>query len=116
MAHCDICQRQSKKLEIARPELDPVPVKCTWHHIGVDFVGPLSPPFSSGNRYILTLTDYFSKFSCATALPSKEAEGVVKALKGIFFMFGIPAVITTDQGTEFKNRLNSALSWESSTD
>ena len=99
MAHCDICQRQSKNLEIARPELHPIPVKSTWHHIGVDFVGPLSPP-SSGNRYILTLTDYFSKFACVRALHSMEA-GVVNALKDIF-IFGIPAVITTDQGTEFK--------------
>ena len=104
-----ICQRRSKKLEIARPELHPIPVKSTWHHIGVHFVGPLSPPSSSENRYILTLTDYFSKLACVRALPSKEAEGMVNALKDIFFISGIPAVITSEEGTEFKNRLNSAL-------
>ncbi len=26
-----------------RPELHPVPVHSTWHHIGIDFVGPIRP-------------------------------------------------------------------------
>lgn len=112
VAHCDICQRQRRKLDIARPELHPVPVKSPWYHLGIDFVGPISPQSDEGNRYILTLTDYFTKFACARAVPSKEAVVVVRTLQDIFYTFGIPAVITTDQGSEFKNQMNSALTEE----
>ena len=28
----------NKKMSTARPELFPVPVKCAWYHLGLDFV------------------------------------------------------------------------------
>ena len=46
----------------------------------------ITPPPHNGNRYILTLSDYFTKW--------------VK---------GLPQVLTTDQGTEFCNQLNEEL-------
>ena len=81
--HCPVCQRMNKKLTSERPELHPVPVKSPWHHLGMDFVGPISPPSHSGNRYILTLSDYFTKFAWAKALPTKEAVNVVSALREV---------------------------------
>lgn len=124
-----------KKVDTARPELHPIAVKSPWHHVGVDFIGPLNPPSRRGNRYILTLMDYFTKFAWAKELPTKEAENVVGALKEvtfnaiyipaqfyifksdyhtnlplqIFFLMGIPAALTTDQGSEFRNQLNDSL-------
>jgi hypothetical protein len=47
------------------------------------FVGPVSPPSSSGNKYILTISDYFTKFSFARALPTKEAFNVVDTLRQV---------------------------------
>ena len=73
----------NKKIETTRPELYPVPVKSPWHHLGMDFVGPISPVSRSGNRYILTISDYFTKFGWAKALPSKEAVNVVCALREV---------------------------------
>ena len=64
--------------------LNPVPVKSPWFHCGIDFIGPISPPYSqSGNRYILTLSDYFTKFGWARALPTKEAIPVVSVLRDV---------------------------------
>ena len=63
-----------------RPELHPIPVKSPWYHLGMDFIGPISPPSQSGNHYILTVSDYFTKFLWAKALPTKEAGSVVMAL------------------------------------
>ena len=54
MNACDVCQRMNKKVVVDRPELHPIPVKSTWYH-GIDFVGPISPPSSTGNRYIMTV-------------------------------------------------------------
>ena len=130
----------NKKLTLERPELHPVPVKSPWHHLGMDFVGPISPPSQSGNRYILTLSDYFTKFAWAKAMPTKEAMNVVSALREVstvilchhfipiiiyvaisnflflfasifqlFFIMGLPSVMTTDQGREFHNRVNEEL-------
>ena len=73
----------NKKLTTERPELHPVPVKSPWYHLGMDFVGPISPPSRSGNRYILTLSDYFTKLAWAKAMPTKEAMNVVSALSTI---------------------------------
>ena len=79
----------NKKLDIVHPELYPVPVKSPWYHIGMDFVGPISPTSSSGNRYILTISDYFTKFVWAKALPTKEAANVVGALREVRYTFHV---------------------------
>ena len=41
------------------PELHPIPVVAPWHHIGIDFIGPISPQSTKGNCYILTISDFF---------------------------------------------------------
>ena len=74
---CDVCQRVMVK---STPELHPVPVHSTWHHIGIDFVGRISSTSRSGNKYFLTVSDYFSKWVCAFPLPTKEATGVACTL------------------------------------
>ena len=68
---------------ITRPELHPVPVKTAWYHIEMDFIGPISPTTHNGNRFILTMCDYFTKFSWAKALPTKEAVNVITALRQV---------------------------------
>ena len=52
---CPVCQRMNKKIDTGRPELHPIPIKSPWYHVGVDFIGPISPPSTNGNRYILTV-------------------------------------------------------------
>lgn len=80
----------NKKMTSTTPELHPVPVKSPWYHIGIDFVGPITPTSSSGNRYILTVSDYFTKWAEAVALPSKHAQGVAEALFKVIKIVGIP--------------------------
>ena len=57
-----------------------VPVRSTWVHVAIDFTGPISPISSSGNRYVLTLTDYFSKWVEAVPKETKETFGVSNIL------------------------------------
>ena len=77
----------NKKMTSTTPELHPVPVK---YRIGIDFVGPITPTSSSGNRYILTVSDYFTKWAEAVALPSKHAQGVAETLFKVIKIVGIP--------------------------
>lgn len=54
---------------------------CTFTDSLVNIVtGPL-PLTSDGNRYILTMTDYFTKFVDLFALPDKTAQGVSRSIK-----------------------------------
>ena len=80
IAACDVCQRSSRKPLFSETELHPVPIHSPWFHVGIDFVGPITPASSSGNRFILTLSDYFTKWVDAVPLPSKHAMGVAASL------------------------------------
>lgn len=82
---CDVCQRSSRKIDTVSPELHPIPVVSPWYHVGIDFIGPVSPASTMGNKYILTVADYFTKFVDATALPTKEADGVATTLFKVLF-------------------------------
>ncbi len=77
---CDICQQTNRKINITALELHPVPVVSPWYHIGNDLIGPISPKSQQRNCYILTISDYFTKFVDAIALPDKEAPSVASAL------------------------------------
>eukprot|EP00731_Ephydatia_muelleri_P033277 Em0027g25a len=61
LSKCDVCQRMNRKLTTGVPELHPIPVKAPWYMVGIDFIGPLSPVAKDGSRYILTISDYFTK-------------------------------------------------------
>ena len=78
VSSCDRCQRHNKKLDALAGVLHSIPVKAQiWHQVGMDLIGPL-PETSLGNKYIIPLTDYFSKWAEATALPDKTAVSVAK--------------------------------------
>ncbi len=60
--------------------LHPIPVQPRlWHQIGMDLIGPLTET-SRNNKFIITVTDYFSKWAEAGPLPSKHAYGVARFL------------------------------------
>ena len=110
--------------------LHPIPVKPNiFHQVGMDLIGPL-PETPRGNKYVITLTDYFSKWAEAAPLPSKHADGVAKFIysvsipagittniqfttevlsTGDLCRFGSPEILITDQGREFVNELSAEL-------
>ena len=83
MESCDRCQCGNKKLKKAVGGLHPIPVKPNlFYQLGMDMIGPL-PETPRGNKYVVTLTDYFSKWAEAAPLPSKHAEGVAKFIYSV---------------------------------
>lgn len=77
---CHECQKMNKKPLTTATELHPIPVRSPWYHVGMDFVGPITPVSRNGNRFILTLSDYFTKWVEAVPLPSKSSFGVARSL------------------------------------
>ena len=57
--------------------------------ICMDLVGPIHPPSSRGNKYVLTVIDMLTGFTVATAIPDKNAETVCKAYRDhVYCIFG----------------------------
>lgn len=73
-----------------------------WDLIGIDLTGPL-PKTVNGFQYILTATDFFSKWVEAFPLKSKSAAEVARCICSIIYRHGCPKRILSDQGREFVN-------------
>jgi len=51
----------------------------------MDLIGPM-PETPRGNKFIVTLTDYFTKWAEAAPLPDKTALGVAKFIYSVSTM------------------------------
>jgi len=104
---CDACQRRGQKG--GKSYLNPIKVGEPFERIGIDFVGPLERT-KKGNKYILVVTDYLTKWPEAKAMKEATAENVVKFIyEGIICRHGCPKIILSDRGTHFKNKLVEEL-------
>ena len=75
----------------------------------MDLVGPM-PLTPRGNRWILVLTDHFTRWQDALAIPDATAPVIATTLdERVFRYFGLPKVIQTDQGAQFECRLMKEL-------
>lgn len=101
---CEKCQLTSGK-RVARAQLQPLPIiETPFERIGMDVVGPLERS-SSGNRYILVICDYATRYPEAFPLRSVKARNVANCLLQLFSRVGIPQEVLTDCGTNFMSKL-----------
>ena len=64
--------------------------------IALDFMGPF-PETKFGNRHLLVVMEYFTKWPEAYALPNQEASTVASVLVNEFISrYGVPAEIHSD--------------------
>nr|KAG5704544.1 hypothetical protein BaRGS_003855 [Batillaria attramentaria] len=68
----------------------------------MDIIGPLQVT-DRGNQYIVALTDHFTKFPVAKAIPCKSSEEVARFMYETICIFGAFDSLITDQGREFIN-------------
>ena len=107
-ASCRQCQMATNRRPPRAPMV-PMPVLDEpFSRIAMDIVGPL-PRSSQGNRYILVVCDYATRYPEAFALKSIDAETVADSLIQLFSRIGIPKEILTDQGSNFMSRLLSSM-------
>uniref|UniRef100_A0A3B3I2A9 Gypsy retrotransposon integrase-like protein 1 n=1 Tax=Oryzias latipes TaxID=8090 RepID=A0A3B3I2A9_ORYLA len=103
---CHICQLAGKPNQVVPPApLVPIPVhEEPFERVIVDCVGPL-PKAKTGNQFILTIMCASTRFPEAVPLRRITANVITKALVKFFSVFGLPKVIQTDQGTNFKSKV-----------
>ena len=71
----------------------------------MDIVDPL-PEFPNGNTHILVVSDYFTKWTEAYAIPNEEATTVAQILTNeFFFRFSLPSQLHSDQGRNFESAI-----------
>ena len=101
---CGACQKTSHCRPPKAP-LVPLPIiDEPFSRIAMDIVGPL-PRSRSGNKYVLVLCDYATRYPEAIPLKSIDASHVAEELVKLFARVGIPEEILTDQGTNFTSQL-----------
>jgi len=80
-----------------------------WQVVAVDLVGPI-PTTDRGNSWTLVLTDHFTRWADALAIPDASAPTVARVLdQRVFCYFGLPEQIHTDQGAQFQSQLMKDL-------
>lgn len=73
--------------------------------VGIDISGPYNTTHS-GNRYILVVSDYFTKWVEAYPMKDQEAKTVAEVLvKEFISRKGVPMIIHSDQGRNFESKL-----------
>nr|GEX86685.1 reverse transcriptase domain-containing protein [Tanacetum cinerariifolium] len=105
---CDSCQRQGKISQKDEMPQNAIQVCEIFDVCGIDFIGPF--PSSRGNKYILVAIDYLSKWVEAKALPTNDAQVVVKFLKSLFARFGTSRAIIKVLNRGLKRILERTIS------
>ncbi|CAF4100345.1 unnamed protein product [Rotaria sordida] len=107
---CIPCQQYNINRSKKPGQLYPIPVpEGPFQLIGIDYCGPFKET-PSGNLYVLCITDYFTRWVTAVALPDCSAQTTAQALfKEYICRYGVPKSVLSDQGTQFKNQLMEAM-------
>ena len=76
-----------------------------FERIAMDVVGPL-PKTERGNRYLLVIVDYYTRWPEAYAIAHQDAHSIASKLVTEYFSrYGSPYCIHSDQGANFESNL-----------
>ena len=102
---CLTCARR-KAYGSRKAPLHPIPpADMVWERIAMDIVGPLQET-QNGNKYILVISDYASRFVITIAMEDQRAQTVAKHfVDKVITKYGAPGKVLTDQGTNFLSKL-----------
>jgi hypothetical protein len=101
---CEPCQKFAGKQKLMSLPLKPIIAHGPFQQWGLDFIGEINPSSSGQHKWILTATDYFTKW--IEAIPTRNAtyKVIMEFLEGhIFSRFGCPKKLVTDNAQDFKS-------------
>ena len=102
---CDTCQKAKEPIPTKRAPMQVARSGYPMERIAVDMLGEL-PVTERGNKYVLVVSDYLTKWTESYPMGNMEAATVAKLLvEQLFSRFGIPDQIHSDQGRQFESKL-----------
>src|SRR6185369_9848063 len=104
---CDAFQRRGKP-QVNEP-LHPIKVGQPFSRIGIDVVGSLNET-KRGNKYIITATDYLTKWPEARAVQHAQKEDIALFVwEEIICKHGCPRELLSDRGAAFLSKMVESL-------
>jgi transposase InsO family protein len=112
LARCEHCQKRQINPKIPTAQLQPLPLLSKPNQrVHADLFGPLKTS-GRGKKFILVMTDAFTRYVELVAIENKETETVAQAIFLHWICrYGVPLEIVTDQGKEFVSHICQNL-WE----
>ena len=106
ISKCIRCQEMAGRKPAPSP-LKSLPI-CEEpnYRVHMDLFGPLKVRSAGGKKYIIVMTDAFTKYTELAAISDKTAVTVARAFfEHWICRHGVPAVIISDRGKEFINKV-----------
>ena len=101
---CSVCAQVKPGLRY-RAKLQQKPVRHKLDRVALDILGEL-PETENGNKYIVVISDYYTKWTHAIALKDQTALTIAdKMMTEFISVVGVPKQIHTDQGRNFESHL-----------
>ena len=105
---CESCQCDRNPVPRYRAPLKPISVSRPLQMVAADIVELGTT--SSGNRYVLVVTDFFTKYANMYPLERQTAEAVAECLFVNYVrQHSIPECILSDQGVQFESEIVQSL-------
>ena len=106
---CQACLKRKAPIPGRKAPMQVCESGYPMERIALDILGEL-PQTENGNRYIVVIADYYTKWTESFPMPNMEARTVVKILvEAVITRFGVPRIIHSDQGKQFESELFSQM-------
>ena len=107
--NCDTCASVKSPTQKLKAPMGSMPVGAPLDRLETDLMGPL-PLTPRGNRFILVVTDYFTKWVEIFAVPDQSAITCAEIiLNEVIARFGCCYDLHSDQGRNFESRIFAEL-------
>ncbi|CAC5378745.1 unnamed protein product [Mytilus coruscus] len=106
---CDICAQNKPPHKTPKAPLGKMGVGAPMDSLATDIIGPL-PRTPRGNRYILTISDHFTKWFEIIPIPDQSAITCAeKILNEVISRFGCPLSLHSDRESNYESQIFNDL-------
>jgi hypothetical protein len=96
VAKCDICGAVKTPSKKPKAPLGDMKVGASLDRLATDILGPL-PGTARGNKYIMVVTDHFTKWTAIFAIPDQTASTCAdRLLNEVIARYGCPLMVHSD--------------------
>ena len=105
LQNCSKCATEKNPTRPPQGLLEPISVQQPFELIAWDIIGPL-PESQAGNKYIIVVVDYLTKWCEAAPLKDMTAKTIARyLLEEVIVRHGCPQSILLDQGRNFVSKV-----------